>query len=760
MKPFFQVSSSTHHPPTLLQLSHPFTTHKNLPYSFPSLPSLRKIAGKDHTSLLWVRVHRRCSKPLCITVFLLNKDGSDTKNHEDEWFDPHVKLLLWGVLQRWGPPAAVGAMVGSIVARNTLVFVLSFSFVLLMAVHKAMAQGVHLKILSRKPLVNFLASTRLIFSTVILHLSGAFIACCNKSSKFFHQLSVLISALLANTLLTWNRRQGGEVANCVNSADTIISDITACMQNVEGMVKTDKDMPSDTRWTELKDNLSSLRTKVALLSKDNLYIQPPTEVPLGPAVKSDRILETSTPTKSKGSDSRQSEVVKLHAIGEDKIKTDMSKQEAIHEMPGELDVLNGVDVLLRGRDLSTKLESGAASEVSLDLTSGLLLKNINDLAVSDAQTLDVTSVKVGKSTSSSPRTTKYIDYWTEQHPIRPVSSEDMEVQKSNASRENLNYQKEDWVLRGGQDLEIPSKTLSSDVGSQSFHTDKRTRVSNEAGFKNAESRSGLSVKVNDGDGSTGHVTSMNDHSRAAGWIDVNNKAILNGMRSPSVGANVKQNTLAEQGAASIGSTKELAFVREDADLHVLTGFSRSFNDGEFQKLMTGGETALRHGKAGLFGKIEVGEAEAMLYKAADQFASAAALDLSSVEAVGFWGNTLLVHGELKLMLSRELRHLISTPDVISPYWIRQTKGMEAHEKSNRAVLQRTFQTVCEECEELLVQAGRKYRRVLSISNSEVRALYNWGLALCFRAQLIAEEGGQVFLSMNFGVTLNCGLNPM
>ncbi|KAM0062391.1 hypothetical protein Hdeb2414_s0004g00147611 [Helianthus debilis subsp. tardiflorus] len=44
------------------------------------------------------------------------------------------------------------------------------------------------------------------------------------------------------------------------------------------------------------------------------------------------------------------------------------------------------------------------------------------------------------------------------------------------------------------------------------------------------------------------------------------------------------------------------------------------------------------------------------------------------------------------------------------------------------------------CEELLVKAGRKYKLALSIDGDGMRALYNWGLALSFRAQLIAYIG--------------------
>ncbi len=58
-------------------------------------------------------------------------------------------------------------------------------------------------------------------------------------------------------------------------------------------------------------------------------------------------------------------------------------------------------------------------------------------------------------------------------------------------------------------------------------------------------------------------------------------------------------------------------------------------------------------------------------------------------------------------------------------------------------LEQTLQEVCEECEELLVEAGRKFRLALSLDRTDMRALYNWGLALCHRAQLISEEGGEV-----------------
>ncbi|KAL7213091.1 hypothetical protein ACSBR2_015739 [Camellia fascicularis] len=48
--------------------------------------------------------------------------------------------------------------------------------------------------------------------------------------------------------------------------------------------------------------------------------------------------------------------------------------------------------------------------------------------------------------------------------------------------------------------------------------------------------------------------------------------------------------------------------------------------------------------------------------------------------------------------------------------------------------------VSEECEELLVEAGGKYRLALSTDGNDTGALYNWGLALSFCAQLIADIG--------------------
>jgi hypothetical protein len=173
---------------------------------------------------------------------------------------------------------------------------------------------------------------------------------------------------------------------------------------------------------------------------------------------------------------------------------------------------------------------------------------------------------------------------------------------------------------------------------------------------------------------------------------------------------------------------------------LISGLSAIRQSAEFQELMTDGESLLKSGRIGLTGKIDVGEAETMLYGAAERFGSACSLDPSSIEAIGSWGNTLFVHGKLKLKLIKEMQLIISTAPMISSYQRRKQKP-QIQEAKKWVPLEETLQMISKECEELLVQAGRKYRAVLSISNRDIPALYNWGLALCLRAQLVAS--GQV-----------------
>ncbi|KAK9208451.1 hypothetical protein WN944_000806 [Citrus x changshan-huyou] len=108
----------------------------------------------------------------------------------------------------------------------------------------------------------------------------------------------------------------------------------------------------------------------------------------------------------------------------------------------------------------------------------------------------------------------------------------------------------------------------------------------------------------------------------------------------------------------------------------------------------------------------------------------------SLLAVDQLGNTYLVHEELKLHFSRKLRRLLLEGDAISvEEQKRILKGLD-YQFANKDKIASLLVDACEECEELLVKAGRKYRLALSIDGNDVRALYNWGLALFFLVQLI------------------------
>lgn len=134
-------------------------------------------------------------------------------------------------------------------------------------------------------------------------------------------------------------------------------------------------------------------------------------------------------------------------------------------------------------------------------------------------------------------------------------------------------------------------------------------------------------------------------------------------------------------------------------------------------------------------------ADALLYKSARLLSAAVALRPTSLVAVGQLGNTYLLHGELKLKISRELRTLLAS----SGAFLNGRERVSRSRKVDSTILSTdnissALVDVCEECESLLVEAGRSYRTALSIDSGDVKALYNWGLALIFRAQLLADIG--------------------
>lgn len=158
--------------------------------------------------------------------------------------------------------------------------------------------------------------------------------------------------------------------------------------------------------------------------------------------------------------------------------------------------------------------------------------------------------------------------------------------------------------------------------------------------------------------------------------------------------------------------------------------SEMSNDLLFNEYVTEANGLLKEAREWLTHRGIEEDAENMLYKSTELLSKAVDMKPMSLVAVGQLGNTYLLHGELKLKLSRKLRGLLAQSD----------SNVLDDEFSNREKFVDYLVNVCEECEELLVKAGRKYRLALSIDGDDMRALYNWGLALSFRAQLIADIG--------------------
>ncbi|KAK1615183.1 hypothetical protein QYE76_020700 [Lolium multiflorum] len=162
---------------------------------------------------------------------------------------------------------------------------------------------------------------------------------------------------------------------------------------------------------------------------------------------------------------------------------------------------------------------------------------------------------------------------------------------------------------------------------------------------------------------------------------------------------------------------------------------------EFSRNVKEAAEILRKARECMMARDDEEAADALLYRSASLLSTAVALRPTSLAAVGQLGNTYLLHGELKLKISRELRTLLANTGA----YLSGRERVARSGKLDRRILNRdnissALVDVCEECESLLVEAGRSYRTAVSIDSSDVKALYNWGLALTFRGQLLADIG--------------------
>lgn len=165
------------------------------------------------------------------------------------------------------------------------------------------------------------------------------------------------------------------------------------------------------------------------------------------------------------------------------------------------------------------------------------------------------------------------------------------------------------------------------------------------------------------------------------------------------------------------------------------------DDVMFDRYLTEANGLLQQAKEFLRSRHDEERAEIILYRSANLLSKAIALKPMSLLAVGQLGNTYLLHGELKLKITRALRRTLLSGHGPLPIERRNGVLKQIDDRiTSKDEIASALVNVCEECEELLVEAGRKYRLALSIDGNDVRALYNWGLALSFRAQLIADIG--------------------
>ncbi|KAM7500808.1 hypothetical protein LguiA_025222 [Lonicera macranthoides] len=164
------------------------------------------------------------------------------------------------------------------------------------------------------------------------------------------------------------------------------------------------------------------------------------------------------------------------------------------------------------------------------------------------------------------------------------------------------------------------------------------------------------------------------------------------------------------------------------------------DDMVFNGYLTEANILLKKARQHLSNRGDKGDVEKALYKSAKILSKAIEMKPMSLLAVGQLGNTYLLHGELKLKISRKLRTLLARGNDSLSVESSKLLNVLGEQLTSKEKVGSVLVDVCEECEELLVKAGRKYRLALSIDGNDMRALYNWGLALSFRAQLIADIG--------------------
>ncbi|CAM8996284.1 unnamed protein product [Rhodiola kirilowii] len=207
-------------------------------------------------------------------------------------------------------------------------------------------------------------------------------------------------------------------------------------------------------------------------------------------------------------------------------------------------------------------------------------------------------------------------------------------------------------------------------------------------------------------------------------------------------ASFKQEQLLNSSIESLESSQMFEHDEEEISIpRVKNGSSCAIsNDVLFDRHLTEANDLLKQARDCLKDGDAEDVADDMLYRSSALLIRALDMKPMSLLAVGLLGNTYLLHGELKLKVSRQLRARLRKNSSSRRDWQGRDLDSLDGQVLSKDKLATLLVNTCEECEHLLVEAGRKYRMALSIDGNDVRALYNWGLALSFRAQLIADIG--------------------
>lgn len=243
-----------------------------------------------------------------------------------------------------------------------------------------------------------------------------------------------------------------------------------------------------------------------------------------------------------------------------------------------------------------------------------------------------------------------------------------------------------------------------------------------------------SANRDSGRGMVSNINFFTAQSKASSLLEETVEISNKSYNPPSSRRNVKEETVNSADCYVDGDHLAVDFTEEGK----MPPSSTSV-DEEFCACMKEATELLKKARECMTSKADEETADRTLYKSARLLSTAVDMRPMSLLAVGQLGNTYLLHGELKLNISRELRALLLRREAL-PIGGGGSVRSKRSDILRREDISPVLVEVCEECEELLIEAGRKYKRALSIDGNDVRALYNWGLALSFRAQLIAGIG--------------------